>query len=44
LISKTSNNLQIPNNSNAMNVLPPGYREEYEQAYQENARLKRELD
>jgi len=27
-----------------MNVLPQGYREEYEAATQENARLKRELD
>jgi hypothetical protein len=43
-INKSSNVLQLPTNANAMNVLPPGYREEYEEAAQENTRLKRELD
>jgi hypothetical protein len=43
-VNKSSNYLQAQNSTNAMNVLPQGYREEYEAASQENARLKRELD
>jgi hypothetical protein len=44
LINKSSNYLQVQNSANAMNVLPQGYREEYEAAVQENARLQKEMD